>query len=97
MLQKPRFRAPNMLAQNNLTQNQDSKSFKVTRVWSQWKSSETLSNQNVGFNCQGFDFRRHSISERSTNFPLDFKYSADHSLILRLLPITCSDLYLETI
>ena len=40
-------------AKHNLTRNQDSKS----RVWSQWKSSEAISNHNVGFNCQGFDFR----------------------------------------
>ena len=44
-------------AKHNLTQNQDSKS----RVWSQWKSSEAISNHNLGFNYQGFDFRRHSI------------------------------------
>ena len=44
-------------AKHNLTQNQDSK----LRVWSQWKSSEAISNHNVGFNYQGFDFRRHSI------------------------------------
>ena len=44
---------------HNLTPNQDSKS--RDGVWSQWKSSEAISNHNVGFNCQGFDFRRHSI------------------------------------
>jgi len=40
VLRKPRFRAPNMLAQNTiLTRNQDSKSFKVTcleSVEKQW-------------------------------------------------------------
>ena len=44
-------------AKHNLTPNQDSKS----RVWSQWNSSEAISNHNVGFNYQAFDFRRHSI------------------------------------
>jgi len=61
MLRKPRFRATKHAgAKHNLTQNQDSKS----RVWSQWKSNdanEAISNHNVGFHCQGFDFRRHSI------------------------------------
>ena len=47
-------------AKHNLTQNQDSKSFKVTCLESV-ESSEAISNHNVGFNCPGFDFRRHSI------------------------------------
>ena len=50
-------------AKRNLTQNQDSKSIKVTcleSVEKQWGKS----NHNVGFSCQGFDFRRHSIYKK---------------------------------
>ena len=35
--------------------------------------------------------------QNSTHFPLDSKYSADHSLKLRFPPVTRSDLYLETV
>jgi len=53
---------------HNLTQNQDSKSFKVMCLESV-ESSEVISNHNVGFNCQGFDFRRHSIKKDLHIFP----------------------------
>jgi len=60
MLRKPHFRAPNMLAQTQFNAKSGF-SHSKSRVWGQWKSSEAISNHNVGFNCQGFDFRRHSI------------------------------------
>ena len=37
------------------------------------------------------------VFKKATHFPLDFKYSADHSLKLRFPPVTRSDLYLETV
>ena len=50
-------------AKRNLTQNQDSKSIKVTCLESVEKHLvRHLSNHNVGFSCQGFDFRRHRPS-----------------------------------
>jgi len=77
-------------AKHNLKQNQESKSFKVTRLESV-ESSEALINQNVDFNCQGFDFRRHSI------FPWISNIQRITCPILRFPPVTRSDLYLETI
>ena len=53
----------------NLAQNQDSSQSK-SRVWSQWKNSEAMSNHNVGFSCQDFDFRRQSIYKKDLHiFP----------------------------
>ena len=50
-----------------------------------------ISNHNVGFNCQGFDFLRHSIYKKDLHNPMDSKYSADHSLILPFPLVTCTE------
>jgi len=56
-------------AKRNLTQNQIQSQSK-SRVWSQWKNSEAISNHNVGFSCQGFDFRQQSIYKKDLHiFP----------------------------
>jgi len=37
------------------------------------------------------------ILRKICTFSLGFKYSVDHSLILRFPLVTCTDLYLETV
>jgi len=52
-LRKPGFRAPNIKAKNNLTQNGHSRSFKVTcfRVSGKAIRDELIQNTNVGLIC----------------------------------------------
>ena len=79
-------------AKHNLTQNQDSKS----RVWSQWKSSEAISNHNVGLIVKVSTFDDIVFKKDLHIFPcISNIQRISHKL--RFPPVTRSDLYLETV
>ena len=69
-LRKPHFGSPNMLAQNTMSHKSRIQRQSKSRVWSQWKSSEAISNHNVVLTVSTFD---DIVSKKDLHISLGFQ------------------------